>query len=458
VINRFDKLLNDFYKRDTSKLEIQTVDEKIEIDSFKRNTLRIVLNKDSFKVREKIRIRISSEDSQLMQKEANLSITVKEYNPLIDPSTNKTLLRHRFLKANDSNNRINEKINFSTLNYLPEKEGVYLQGILLNDNGQIKAECLYLSTVDTFANLQYAYSDENGNFRFLLNDYYMGKVIILKLKDPKIGNENSRIVLENKFDLKSSFEPVLPKLSIDLKKSIFYSQDIMQIQKAYNTKKVIVKQNTNNKQIDFPYVYRDPFITVIPSRFVPLNDFKEIVDNLLNGVKITKEKKEYGIYIANQITQVYYNYQPAIFLDGVPIDNIKQIIGLSSNDISRIELSRILKVKGDLYFPGIISVFTVKNIINSISHNKPFLKLKIESLNNKAYYEIPLYNNTQNQDNNPDFRHLLYWKPDIHLIPNEDCNIEFYASDYITDYLIEVEGFSVNGSPVSAYAKIKIYR
>ncbi len=457
IINRFDKLLKDFSVSDSVLNEHRIVKDDIIQYQNKVSNLKIELEKDSFNVREKIKIKIICDNPLFSHANSNISISVKEINPFIDSKSDpNSHLFESFLKEDSI--RKNGNINSDpTIDFFPETKGIYLRGRVSNNDQSVKDECLYISTPDTAANLQYAFSDSQGNFQFLLNNYYLGKDLILKLRNNSSGKENVEIKIEDKYNLKSRFVPVLPKLTIEMKKYIFNCQDIMQIQKTYNSKKVVFRQDNINENISFPLVYKYPTAVVFPARFIPLNDFKEIAENILMGVKMTKEKSGYEIYIANFITKTYFNYQPEIFLDGVPIDNIGQIGGLTSNDIGRIAICNILKVKGMLNFTGVLSVFSSKNQINSIQFNKPFNKLKIEKLSEKATYETPIYEKSKNQDFSPDFRQLLYWNPNISLKPNEENKVEFYASDYLSEYLIEVHGYSGNGIPLVGYAKIKVY-
>jgi len=458
IINRFDKVLTEFFPKDSVLLDSPIFNSGISRTEIKENSLIIELEKDSFSVREKIRIKIKSGNSLTTKAKANISVAVKEINPLIDPLTRKGLLQSANV-FNTDQNLISKKLTLDlSPTHLPEKEGVYLIGKISHDNKPVKDECLYLATPDTAANLQYSFSDSLGNFKFLLNDYYLGKTLILKLKESDSEKANSVFYLEDKYDLINPFKPVLPEFSIDFRKFIFSCQDIVQIQKAFNSKKVIISPDTNMQSLLFPFVYRMPTNIVLPSRYIPLNDFKEIASNLLTGVKIIKNKKQNEIYMTNRISNTYFNYQPTIFLDGVPIDNVMQINRLSSFDIKKIEICNLLRFKGEINFTGIISVISNKNLINSIQFDRPFIKFKIAKYLDNAFYETPKYDVSEYQKNKPDFRQLLYWNPEVVINPNEATEIEFYASDYISDYLIEVSGFSEDGKPLIGYARIKIYR
>lgn len=457
IINRFDKLLSDFYLNNTVVFGKPLKESDSENNKSNDLYLRLSLEKDSFYVREKIILKIKSDNPAFDQKSTSVSISVKEINPLIDTVNFKNIPLSLSFNRLDTLMESRDIPNQDNV-FLPEIKGIYL-GVKIHNKGQtVKGECLYISTPDTVANLQYSFSDKKGHFNILLNNYYVGKNVILKLKNNNSANSDYEIEVDDKFEIKSKFIPVLPKMSIELKKYIFSCQDLTQIQKSYSSVKVKTLISNELNKPSFPFVYRLPTTVVYPSRFVALENFKEIASNLLMGFKITKENNTNEAYMVNFLTKSYFNFPPAIFLDGVPLDNINQIIGLSSEDIKKIELCNILKIKGELNFPGVLSVFSNKNLINTISFLKPYKRIKIEKVLNESYLELPEYSKSSIQDTKPDFRQLLYWNPNILLDMKSENIIEFFASDYITEYLIEVCGVSDNGKSIIGYAKFKVYR
>ncbi|MEO8569683.1 MAG: hypothetical protein ABI419_11115, partial [Ginsengibacter sp.] len=45
----------------------------------------------------------------------------------------------------------------------------------------------------------------------------------------------------------------------------------------------------------------------------------------------------------------------------------------------------------------------------------------------------------------PDFRNVLQWKPNIKIEPGVTKEIDFYSSDLMGQYMVEVQGISKNG-------------
>ena len=150
--------------------------------------------------------------------------------------------------------------------HLPEINGIILEGRVLSAESQktISNATVYLSTPDTIANLQFTHTNDNGIFRFLLNDYYDNKNLILSLPDIKKGS----IELVNKYDLKEPFKPSKQFPDSMLKSYLIKSQSIVQVQKIY---KIETKQeiaNTISIPKVAPMVYPPVSDPVYPADFI----------------------------------------------------------------------------------------------------------------------------------------------------------------------------------------------
>jgi hypothetical protein len=51
----------------------------------------------------------------------------------------------------------------------------------------------------------------------------------------------------------------------------------------------------------------------------------------------------------------------------------------------------------------------------------------------------------------------LYWNPVLSMNSSHET-IEFYASDWQTEYVVEIKGITKNGKPFSTFSKFKVYR
>jgi len=69
----------------------------------------------------------------------------------------------------------------------------------------------------------------------------------------------------------------------------------------------------------------------------------------------------------------------------------------------------------------------------------------------------PDYSNKEKKESSiPDFRNTLYWNPSVKKNTDGKIRIEFWTSDYASDYLINIQGLTGDGKTISYKKVIKI--
>ena len=430
IANRYDKELNfklinsNSTNRILSQLPIVTTD------------------KAEYGLREKVRINIGKTSSK-----ANVAISVYEESNMLpsDKSMVETL---------------NELPQYSTdkkgiTDYLPENKGKILRGRIIDETTQksiVKAYVL-LSCVDSIPNLQYASTDSTGIFQLLLSDYYNGKELFLTVKDMPAG-QHWKIVVEDEFSQSNNWNPVLIPNNESFGGFLAKSQNVVYINKSYQLNNDVFEPNVEKKFI-VPRMYYCPVNTVSMSDFVPLDDFPELVVELFPLIRVNRQKNNYHVRIVGIPSYLFSDTGPAIFLDGVIVDDVNKIIGLGSDKIKKIDCIYKERIFGDLIFQGIISITTKTNeIVNTIPASNS-LRLKNDNINrNKTF--VAINPDTIQNKKTPFFKQLLYWNPNVELNAIDSTHVEFYTSDNAANFLIKVEGISEDGTPISTCSSIKV--
>jgi hypothetical protein len=416
--------------------------------------LTIHLDKQLFDKREKISFYIENND-QTNNPIASLSVSVSEYFP---GATKEPSISDYFVASKD-NPRIGDASNV-ICKFIPEFTGAVLQGRVVNRDRvgsgiSIPSEdkrnhTLLLSTIDSITNLQFTTTDSLGSFAFHLNPWYEGKEIIIKLKE----TVNATIELDEKTDM---IRPFIPSESYNIKGIKEYLAQlgkVVQIQRYYRKSGMLdtVKMFPHSHTI--PRVYYKSNSLILPSDYIELPDFIELSREIIPALKISKKQNNFESRYVNLRYQTDSDDKPAIFLDGVPIDDINQIITLGTTEINRIESLPAIRYYGELSFPGILSVFSTNLEINNIIYKTPVVRYQV--FESRSYTKPVLFKPESIIEHNPDLRQLLLWKPDIRPERDEHLQIECYASDIEGKYRINVQGISENGNPVSGSAIITI--
>ena len=442
VANRFDKDLIRIYDHLTDADATVTKPSGF-WEGIEMNLLPLTSEKKIYGKREKIRVCLESaglKDNETV----NISISVHEKIPLSgNPETPFNCI--------ENTNIFNTTSNMSNCSYLPEINGVIIKGKVyyLDNHDAIPDATVFLSTPDTFSNLQSTQTNQQGAFGFQLTDYYTGKNIILNL--PEINKAG--IVLDNQFELENVFKPSRHFPDSLLKDFLIKSQHIVQVQKIYKIETGKDFDVGVSSKLSPPMVYPPVSDAVYPADFISLPDFVEISREILPLLKIREHKSIQEARIFDVDNHQLFDSDPMIFLDGVPINNINQIINLGTEEINKIEVSSTKRYSGNLYFSGILAVFTKRMEINNISWQTPMLSVKYVSLHPASEFIMPNYSK---ESRLPDFRQLLYWEPSLTLKANEKIYIEFQASDNKGEFEITVFGITSEGKFVSVNSTIKI--
>jgi hypothetical protein len=201
-------------------------------------------------------------------------------------------------------------------------------------------------------------------------------------------------------------------------------------------------------------VYFKSYPKILPSDYIELPDFVEISREILPSFKVRKTGDNYVADFTNIRDLLKSNEEPLIFLDGVPIDDVNQIIKLGSKDIRSIESVAQIRYYGGLSFNGILAVVSNKNKIAEIQFKTPATKYK--STLSQPFTKPEKFNPENLTDHIPDLRQILLWEPELKPDTLIDGTIEFYASDLKGQYRINIQGILLNGEPVHGNAIITV--
>jgi len=435
IANRYDKELKfkivNSIAPDSNFMKTRSIESAIKTD------------KKVYGLREKVVVNLENMASQ-----ANVAVSVYEVPPL-SPSVKTIVETMNALSVTPENTQ-------KLIYHSPENKAKLLNGRVLDvvTNKVVSDAVVLLSCNDTVPNLQYAATNSNGKFQLLLNDYYEGKELFLTIRDVPVGQQ-WKIETEDEFAQNQAWNPILITSSGDFKDYIVKSQNVVYINKSYQL---------NNDPADKPKLILNPICplfyhntgtTILPSDFVSLDDFPEIVVEILPQVVISREKGKPRIKVYNTLTKIFNKNSPAIFLDGVFVDDIDKILGLGSEQIEKIEVFEVERAFGDLAFSGVLSIVTKSNEILNTKPALQSLRLKNDRVNTGGRLVTVSPDQIQNKDL-PIFKQLLYWNPSLELKGKDSTNVEFYTSDNAANYMIKIEGISVDGSPISSSTGIQV--
>ncbi|MCE5175011.1 MAG: hypothetical protein ABFC90_09920 [Bacteroidales bacterium] len=435
IVNRFDK-----------KLDLRSVKSSSNDSSQYHRTDKlpwIKTDKAVYGPREKVIVTLGKTDIK-----ANVAVSVYE-EPQIK-ATEKSIVE-------TLNECVVPATKLTSTAYLPESKARILRGRVIDETTRegVQAATVFLSCLDSVANLQYASTDSNGIFQMLLSDYYSGKELFFTIKDMPVG-QKWKMEIEDNFILSEKWKPELISYKRDFKDYIYKSQDIVYINKSFGLDESVNENPIFENKPNCPQLYRSTVKSVYPSDFVPLDSFPEIVIEILPTVKLTRHDGKYQAYVMiSSQGNTYSDREPLIFLDGVYVDDIQKIIDLNSAKIKKIDVLDNVRILGDLIFYGAVSIISKSNEIISTVPAPNSLRYKNENRNvGKSF--VVVNPDSIKDHHTPFFKQLLYWNPNLELKKDDNTAFDFYTSDNTANFIIKVEGISENGTPISASSVIKV--
>ena len=177
----------------------------------------------------------------------------------------------------------------------------------------------------------------------------------------------------------------------------------------------------------------------------------EDIFNLLRripGVRIINER----IVIISHPGSLLHQ-SPIIFIDGWP-GSFNEIIPQNIIQIDILKNASILGMKGA---NGAIFIYTRIGTVRSLSEQElPNVKFITPSGYQKPVeFYSPKYDTPEARENNePDLRTTVYWKPNIEIDDKGNATFDFYTADSETTYTVILEGITSDGKIIYKEEKI----
>ena len=455
IANRFDEQLNAFTEPFNSSSAVTSSDQTSGGTTGNENLL-IHPDKEVYNPREKISFYIES--NGIAEKSvAQLSVSISEIVPGVPAEP---AISEYFNNASQSAYTSDSKQN--SCNFYSEIDEPVVQGRVIpaaqsgskkdsvNKNDAARYYTILISSPDSIVNMQYAKTDSMGSFRLLLNHFYNGKELYIRIKD----DVKATIVLDDKFDLIEPFTSSGAFNVHGIKTFLTRSENIALVRRSYNEQPVMDTVKKFLAANTIPRVYYKHYTSILPSDYVELIDFAEISKEILPALRIRKSSGSFFSYYVNIPGQTQGSTEPQIFLDGVPIDDINQIISLGSRQIRRIETLPVTRYYGEMSIAGILAVSSNGLLINNIQFKTPTLKCL--ALSSQTYTKPEPFIPAGSDKRIPDLRQVLLWEPDIIMDRSKELHIECYASDLQGKYRINIQGITSSGDPVNGSAIITV--
>lgn len=321
------------------------------------------------------------------------------------------------------------------------KEGIILEGLVtdLKTAEPFKNAVVYLSIPDSIPGFQYFITGEDGRFYFKIGKYY-GKIPVV-IQCFALGKPRLLKITLTDTNNPASIMPVFERQSFspELRNRVEKNTDVVTFRKIFNQQEITSHPSQGIKTEGYPF-YGIPTRIADPQQFIDLPDFSEISRELLPGVKFRTYNRIPTLQVFNFPQQMYFNEQPLLLLDGIPIRDLTIIKDMGSKDIDKIEVCQSERFYGDLIFPGVVAIYTSRDDYTRVPESDDLIKLNLDVIQPGVTLNAP----SEKRLNNPDLRQVLLWIPSVK--PEPSITLDFQASDILGSYKLILTGKNRNGS------------
>jgi len=336
---------------------------------------------------------------------------------------------------------------------LPETRGYFISGKVIDKaNRPLPDVCVYLSAPDSMANLKYDFTDENGRFQFRLSRFYDNKNLIFQARS---GDRESRIEIEDKFNGDEILPAIAKQIQPDLRSYLTLSRLVSLVNKIYGFSPGNLSTPAGTyKHQNLPGFYGIPDETIYTSDYAELAGFNEISKNILPGIHYSPNTNR--IRVTDLVSHKLFKDDALLFLNNIPFPDPAYISKLNSREIRKIELKKNHLRLGNLDIYGIVSITTTGKDVYAIDPDQSSLVYPNDvSIRDAALFSPEYGDAGALPPTMPDFRQTLYWNPSVE-IQNGKGSLEFYTSDISGIFIIDVEGITQDGQPLSGHATIEV--
>jgi len=233
------------------------------------------------------------------------------------------------------------------------------------------------------------------------------------------------------------------------------SQNIAYINKSYEVDLYKQEKASDEKMAPAPRFHFGSARTVYPADYVPLDNFSEIVTELIPFLYIRKHEEQRWLYIVGASSSQFENKGAALFVDGVYVDDVNKIIDFGSNLIRKINVLYSERCYGDLVFQGMVSIYGKENLIRTLTPARYTLRIMNPTISNNYFLSASADPAAANK-NKPFIKQLLYWNPNITISDKNNTEIKFFTSENKGTYTIKAEGFTTNGEPICISTQFEV--
>lgn len=334
---------------------------------------------------------------------------------------------------------------------LVEKKGIILSGTVTDKktSAPVSGANVYMTIPDSIPGFQYYQTRADGRFYFQMEGYYGSIQAFVQC----FGNNPAQRLKINMDELFASPDslPQFVQLPIqeEFKSANTQNIDAVTFQKVFNQDNIEKLTPPKKEAESYPY-YGTPSNIVNPQLFIDLPNFSEISRELLPGVKFRNYNNEPTLRVMNMTAHNYFDESPLLLIDGIPIRDLNVIKDMGTSEIKRVHILQSERYFGNLRFPGVVAIYTMKGDYSRIPDSDQFVRIKLDATQIQASLSEP----EVADPNIPDLRQVFYWNPSVEV--SENFSVKFKTSSVLGKFSLTVFGKLKDGTLIRSEKQFEV--
>jgi hypothetical protein len=344
--------------------------------------------------------------------------------------------------------------------YQIENEDHYLIGKLLTSDRKLPDpdKFVLMSPPGKIAVFQYAKTDKEGNFSFKV--HIDGKIKDLIIQ-PDVMAKNTSLRIESSF----SDQYLSPGKTVDSSLDSI-PEYISNWSVNHQVKKIYGTSSTGDTIIPLTPIQRKKRFYGKPDAEIKMKDYiklpvmQEVFFELLAGVALKNKKSGYELTISDaDNNNKPYDTPPGLFIDGVAVKDPGVVAALDPELVETIDVVKEKYSVGDYLFYGVVNIITKAGDFSNMTLPDYAIRLPYRVIDPVWSFVSPDYSYAEKKKSRiPDFRTTLYWNPSVKPDNKGNATLEFWTSDFVSDFEVNIQGITPEGKTFSVNKIIKVKR
>jgi len=326
--------------------------------------------------------------------------------------------------------------------HLPEVNGHIINGVVMQSGQPKQSVFTYLGSPGKIIRAYGSWSNQKGEVKFEIKDFYGSRRIILQTKTD--STQTYEVKIHNPFSASMDGQKI-PELVLneDLEQDLVARSIAMQVQDIFYNEQT--RNLFSQPAVDSSAFYGLADNTYMLDDYTRFPVMEEVMREYVPPVFVRKRRDGFHFLVIDHVNGGILPGDPMVLVDGIPVFDVDDVMKMDPLRVQKLEVVKRQYYLGQAVFFGIVSYSTYNGDLGDLELDPKTISMDYDGLQLERKFYSPQYNSVDAGDRMPDQRHLLHWQPDVTTDKEGKQKLEFYTSDVPGNYRVVVEGLNSEG-------------